>query len=373
MHPSSTFEDTHFRGTVLLSEDGGETWRRGGDFDIPDNDPGPNEPTVVELKNGDLYCLMRTSTGYQYESRSADGGLTWSDPKPSIFASPSGHGYLLRLSGGPLVFVWNDRVSPQPKESLFRTPLTIALSDDDGQTWPYRKMIQATPQGELSNHGVCQTGSDAILVSYNRGLGRWDGAEHGNVELARFDEAWIRSDLSTEQWEQHPAASGGIRLDPDGLVLVSGIEAKPGNQTVLASRTALPGRCVLEYEITDVVEAPDTYNGLFLGAPPWEGASWFYIARTRTSEGARIPGVCARYSGDADHCVELSSGLYYDATTVCVTFADGRVRYEDSTGVQSEWINLPEDIRAPVSWGFFTRNTGQQGRMKLRNLRISEM
>ena len=38
---------------------------------------GSIEGTLVELKDGSIYQLMRTETGYLYEATSPDGGLTW--------------------------------------------------------------------------------------------------------------------------------------------------------------------------------------------------------------------------------------------------------------------------------------------------------
>ena len=66
--------------------DGGSTWTSGQMMKNCGADDC-DEPAVVRLSNGELYCLMRTRTDRLYESHSRDDGLTWKNPAPSpIFA-----------------------------------------------------------------------------------------------------------------------------------------------------------------------------------------------------------------------------------------------------------------------------------------------
>ena len=44
------------------------------------------EPTVHDLNDGRMICVMRTMTGYVYFALSADGGRTWDTPRPLRFA-----------------------------------------------------------------------------------------------------------------------------------------------------------------------------------------------------------------------------------------------------------------------------------------------
>src|SRR5688500_6939472 len=63
----------------FLSDDGGETWRRGRGLVEPpaQGQSGLQEPPVVELKDGRLIMLARTDLGSQYRCDSADGGESW--------------------------------------------------------------------------------------------------------------------------------------------------------------------------------------------------------------------------------------------------------------------------------------------------------
>ena len=82
------------------------------------------EPTLAELPDGRILCVMRGSNGgqrdkdclwksYKWVSDSSDGGRTWSEAKPwsysdgSTFFSPSSMSQLLRYSDGRIFWIGN--------------------------------------------------------------------------------------------------------------------------------------------------------------------------------------------------------------------------------------------------------------------------
>ncbi len=112
------------------SIDGGATWEPSNALDIGgagDHD-GALEPCVIELKNGRLWMLIRTTRGSFWESHSADGGRTWSEARPGPIDSTSAPAHVARLADGRLAMAWN-------RAEGGRTRLHLALSDDDGKTW----------------------------------------------------------------------------------------------------------------------------------------------------------------------------------------------------------------------------------------------
>lgn len=113
-----------------VSSDGGKTWRLSNAIDIggAGDHEGAVEPAVIELKDGRLWMLIRTSRGKFWESFSTDGGLTWSAAAPTAIESAHAPGHLARLADGRLALVWN------PKRTG-RRELHVALSADDGRTW----------------------------------------------------------------------------------------------------------------------------------------------------------------------------------------------------------------------------------------------
>lgn len=81
---------------TYVSDDDGLTWKCSNTVTSPDHrgggfhkgirwNHGAVEPTVVELKDGTLWMLMRTSQDRHYQAFSQDGGLTWSESEPSPF------------------------------------------------------------------------------------------------------------------------------------------------------------------------------------------------------------------------------------------------------------------------------------------------
>ena len=117
----------------VVSEDNGETWKLGKAIDIGgagDHD-GALEPTVVELRDGRVWMLIRTTRGYLWEAFSSDNGLSWTDAKPSKIPSISAPGHILRLKSGRLALAWNNTTGTSKR----RDALSIAFSEDDGETW----------------------------------------------------------------------------------------------------------------------------------------------------------------------------------------------------------------------------------------------
>ncbi len=165
------------RGIAMffLSDDQGESWRESRDWwAFPGRSmSGLQEPGVIELADGRLYAWCRTDAGCQYEMMSEDQGETWSEPKPSRFISSTSPLSIKRIpETGELLAVWNDHshlsskeIAGLPKSSWGRTPLSVALSDDDGKTWSPARMIEID-----ENRGFCYTAihftQDAALLAY---------------------------------------------------------------------------------------------------------------------------------------------------------------------------------------------------------------
>lgn len=132
-----------FVTVVAYSDDGGKTWVPSRGECIVDSgsrniESGAIEPVCLELADGRVWMLIRTKTGYLFESFSPDAGDTWSKPVPSRFRSTNAPGSLLRLRDGRIVMVWNNT-----HHQLSREVLAAAISVDDGETWSgYREIVR---------------------------------------------------------------------------------------------------------------------------------------------------------------------------------------------------------------------------------------
>ncbi|MBI3987447.1 MAG: exo-alpha-sialidase [Lentisphaerae bacterium] len=172
--PETAFD---FCGIALffLSDDAGATWRESEHWlALPEKSrSGLQEPGVVELADGALYAWARTGTGHQWEMRSQDGGLNWSAPRRSVFASPCSPLSMKRIpSTGHLLAVWNDTGGGEAgsDSSWGRTPLSAAVSRNEGLTWSRSRPLETDP-----DHGYCYTAmhftGDSVLLAYCCGGG----------------------------------------------------------------------------------------------------------------------------------------------------------------------------------------------------------
>jgi len=166
-----------------FSDDGGHTWLESltSFYHCFEDGSGLEEPGIVELKDGRIWCYCRTGLigmggygGRQWQSFSKDRGQVWSQPEPSQFISPCSPMQVKRIpKTGHLLAIWNDHSGrfkvPKPKPiSWARTPLVCAISEDEGKHWKHHKLLEAAP-----DHGFCYPAvhfvEDAVLMSYNAG------------------------------------------------------------------------------------------------------------------------------------------------------------------------------------------------------------
>jgi predicted neuraminidase len=172
---------------VLLSKDG-RKWTLHGAIHTyvekitPGGTNGLCEPSIVELDNGEVLMILRSGDSYHYESRSRDGGLTWSPPVRSPLPGHNTPTALWRLSQSPndIVAVWNS--SP-----LTRYPLSTALSADGGKTWSSPKIIARTEGLQVSYPGLTQATDGTIIAVWQQGLP--DGGR--DIRWARYTREWI--------------------------------------------------------------------------------------------------------------------------------------------------------------------------------------
>ncbi len=163
---------TQFSGKGHLyayySDDNGRTWRSSSEAEAP-SEIVTQEPGVVELKNGDVMMFIRATSGKQFVSYSKDKGATWSYAKPYNLKSPLSPASIERIpSTGDLFAIWNNNDGSDPKTKDKRTPLTVAISKDDGKTWQKVKNIEIDPDGWYCYMGI-HFNKKNVLLSYCAG------------------------------------------------------------------------------------------------------------------------------------------------------------------------------------------------------------
>jgi len=159
---------------VDRSADGGLTWEAGARLDraaVPGL--GIIQPSLWESAPGRVHMLMRSTAGAVIRSDSDDDGRTWCPAYATGLPNNNSGLDLAKLDDGTLALVCN----PVAGNWAARTPLRIALSRDNGRTWPHSCDIETEP-GEYSYPAIIPTAVGmAVTYTWKRErIAFWQGA-----------------------------------------------------------------------------------------------------------------------------------------------------------------------------------------------------
>lgn len=156
----------HFVCTCFISDDQGKTWRQSkGSVDYSKR--GAMEPEVFELKDGNVLMIFRTQSGHIGSSISKDGGDSWGKPGSWGVRAPEAPSTLRRIpSTGDLMLIWNDNFKAGAGHGGKRTPLTVAISSDEGKTWKLKKNLESNPKHTYSYISLIFHQGRAIMGYY---------------------------------------------------------------------------------------------------------------------------------------------------------------------------------------------------------------
>jgi lysophospholipase L1-like esterase len=141
--------------TVMwVSDDLGKSWQRGDmlDYGVGTHDhAGSLEGSVIERRDGSLYLLLRTESGFLWEATSRDG-LKWEGLKQTTIPSVTCCPQMARLTDGRIALLWNAPPRHDPKSGASRSELSLAFSEDETATWSKPVIVAANhaPGGRVS-------------------------------------------------------------------------------------------------------------------------------------------------------------------------------------------------------------------------------
>jgi sialidase-1 len=167
----------HITISTVVSDDGGETWReQQGRIDLPMR--GAMEPSIARFDDGMMLMSMRTQLGSVFTSRSTDDGRTWSLAQTTGLKSPESCTCLRRIPHTEsLVLFWNDSTYlPDHHHYGHRTPLSVARSDDRGETWTRLFDLEDQEWYEYTNLACTFTSAGTAILTYLESEGTPDGA-----------------------------------------------------------------------------------------------------------------------------------------------------------------------------------------------------
>lgn len=194
------FSDTSRNGSdisvVQISDDQGKTWR---EVEIPGS-AGRVHMNLIECKPGKLVALFRSRFADNiYIAHSDDNGDTWTSPTRTELRNNNSSISAVRLQSGAIAMIYNDvSFNDDMTKTVWphqRCPMTLAVSDDGGLTWPYRRIIETGegfvgPWNDINNrryeYPMMMQGSDGMIhAAYTWG-------ERKYIKYVSVDEAWIR-------------------------------------------------------------------------------------------------------------------------------------------------------------------------------------
>jgi predicted neuraminidase len=189
---------------VKISGDQGAHWK---DCAIPDSN-GYVQPNVVRLQDNRYVAFFRSRyADYIYKSASSDG-CAWTAPQKTQLPNNNSSIQVTKLANGHLVIAFNNVravVTKGKPQTGPRKPLSVALSEDGGETWGWVRDLETgipragepvsdpnktdKPREEFSYPSIVQAADGKINVAYTyRRL---------TIKIVRFDESWLKTGTTT--------------------------------------------------------------------------------------------------------------------------------------------------------------------------------
>jgi len=173
-----------------FSDDNGKTWKSGAK--VPNStEIVTQEPGVIEMNDGRIMMYIRANGGFQQLSYSSDRGETWSHIESSNIPSPLSPATIEEIPGtGDWLLVWNNNDGSNPEIKDRRTPITVAISKDQGKTWHHIKNIREDPDGWYCYIAIHIANHKDILLSYCAGS-RSKGTGLALTEITIIKKRWL--------------------------------------------------------------------------------------------------------------------------------------------------------------------------------------
>jgi predicted neuraminidase len=221
---------------VMISDDAGATWTE----HVLPGSLGCVHMNIQPVADGSLLALFRSRWADSiYESRSTDSGTTWTEPIPTELPNNNSSIQFTALADGRLAMVYNhsraeasterrlslyDEIDDdglaeeqgqlaEPDASSFddgsrkafwgtpRSPMTLAISEDSGRSWPIRRNLDVGDGYCLSNNSRDGLNREYSYPSIHQGP---DGALNiaytyfrQAIKFVRVDPQWAYEGTTT--------------------------------------------------------------------------------------------------------------------------------------------------------------------------------
>jgi len=166
---------------VHASTDQGKTFTLRGTANVPEPAMrGPDEPMIVQRKDGSLWMMVRMQG--MAETISEDGGKTWTPVERIAIKHSTSRFFLRRLASGALLLVKHGLID----QKIGRETLIAFVSDDDGKT--FRGGFKFEDRAEVTYPDGVQAADGTIYIIYDH-----KRTPDGEVLMATFREEDVRA------------------------------------------------------------------------------------------------------------------------------------------------------------------------------------
>lgn len=170
-----------------LTDDGGETWT----FSNPVLGGAGIQATIARKRDGTLVAYLRDNgppPQRMQRTESHDKGVTWTIAKDDILPNPGAGFDMVTLRNGEWVIAFNDQ-----EDGRFN--LSVAVSDDEGASWKWKKVLENDSRAErpTSSHypSVIEGADGRIHVVYS--FHRNDISPGRTIKYATFPLSWVKA------------------------------------------------------------------------------------------------------------------------------------------------------------------------------------
>ncbi|KKB06897.1 hypothetical protein VE25_20735 [Devosia geojensis] len=202
--PGESWHGQNDVSAVKISTDAGRTW---SEHPVPES-LGAVHMNIVERRGGTLLGLFRSRHADSIlASTSSDKGRTWTKPEPTDLPNNNASIQCRALADGTFALVFNNvaasaavraQANGGPIWGVPRTPLSIALSHDEGRTWPVIRDIEVAPDNPPELNADKQD-RRARELSYPTVAGDAEGRINvaftyfrKAIKFVRFDPSWVK-------------------------------------------------------------------------------------------------------------------------------------------------------------------------------------
>lgn len=175
------YSDGFSFGLMAISDDAGKTWHASE----PIVGFGNIQPSVVRKKNGGLVAYMRDNGPAPKRimmSVSKDQGESWTGAEDTQIPNPGTSVEAIVMKDGRWVIAYNDL-------ERGRTSLALSMSDDEGQTWKWKRNMDKGA-GQYHYPSLIQATDGTLHLTYSV-FETKDGKAAKSIKHAHFNTDWI--------------------------------------------------------------------------------------------------------------------------------------------------------------------------------------